>query len=163
MPLTPYHFGPALLVEAFISGSLRAFVVTTVAIDLEPGYRLLTHTAPVHGLTHTLIGATAIAALIGAVLIGVEWIVRRRRPLNPDGSRRAPTRHGATAAGALLAATSHVGLDALFHADVAPLGPWSDTNPLYLAIPRGATELGCVACAVLAMLVFFRQLGKVDG
>lgn len=65
MPITPFHFGPGLLIKS-VTGkhfSWLAFVLANILIDLEPiGFFLFTG-EPVHPYLHTYIGALALGLL----------------------------------------------------------------------------------------------------
>jgi hypothetical protein len=161
MPITPFHLGPGLLCGVLVESSLAAFVATTVVIDCESGYHLLSGHYPVHRFLHTLVGATLIAVVIAVLLGAIEGWRRRHRGTNPDGTRRAPASLGGIAAGAVAAAWSHVILDGVMHDDMRPFAPVSDANPLHGALPLTWLHLACVAAGVLAVLIFMRQWGRV--
>ena len=58
---------------------------------------------------------------------------------------------GLLAAGALLGAWSHVGLDAVMHFDVAPLAPWRPGNPLLDRLDVMDLHALCLAATVLGL------------
>jgi hypothetical protein len=161
VPITPFHFGPGLLCGVLVEASLGAFVATTVVIDCESGYHLLSGHYPVHRFLHTLVGATLVATAIAVLFGAAELWQRRHRGTNPDGTQRSEAPLAGIAAGAAAAAWSHVLLDGVMHADVRPFAPWSDANPLLGALPLAWLHLACVAAAVLAVLIFLRQWGRV--
>jgi len=70
---------------------------------------------------------------------------------------QATVRWGDAAAGALLGSVSHIGLDALMHADIQPLWPGSSANPLLHALPWQALHAGCLLLAVAAGCVLAWQ------
>ncbi len=146
VPITPFHFGPGMLLGVAVEDSLVAFVVTNVAIDVESGYHLLTHAYPIHTFLHTLVGAT-LAAVVVMLAVGAATRAVRRGVL----SRRTIA---GIDIGAVVGAWSHVALDAVMHADVEPLAPWSPANPLRGVLPLSVLHLACVACAMLAGSVF---------
>ena len=56
--------------------------------------------------------------------------------------------------GALFGTLSHVVLDSLMHADMAPLLPWSKGNPLYGAIAIDTLHWLCLIAGVLGAVVY---------
>src|SRR6266478_6221764 len=70
MPFTPFHMGAACAVKAVTGGmfSLTVFGFAQVAMDVEPLVHLLRGQGIIHGYSHTLLGATLIAAF--SVLVG---------------------------------------------------------------------------------------------
>jgi hypothetical protein len=76
MPATPFHFGPAMLLKAVIPDrfSLFIFCYSQVVMDLEVVYKILvSHQLPLHGLSHSYLGAFLLgfsAELPGVMGIG---------------------------------------------------------------------------------------------
>lgn len=105
---------------------MTAFIVANCVIDIQPvlvlgtglGYMGL----DVHGLSHTLLGATVLAALVGLW----HW------------------RNSAWWSGALWGAWSHVLLDSLCHDDVYPFYPLLRGNPFFIDA-HGMVTLVCAA------------------
>lgn len=121
MPITPLHFGPAMLLKRAVGRqfSLAAFLAAQVLLDLEPGLKLfglvpisdgphLSHTWP----TGAVVGLVAAVVGVGAGLCG--W----RRSLGMRLHCQTPTVWIA-AASAALGVMSHLLLDGIYHADVA--------------------------------------------
>ena len=137
MPITPYHFGPGLLLRAVAPRhfSLTAFVAANVAIDLESGYFLLTGGWPVHRWLHTFLLGTLLGVAVG-------YLVHRLR-------RR--TLHAALAGGAL-GGLSHALLDAIMHADMKPLRPFADANPFLLATSLPTLHLFCIVSGAIGIV-----------
>ena len=137
MPVTPFHFGPGLLLKAAAPRhfSLGAFVAANVAIDLESGYFLLTGGWPVHRALHTFLLATLAGVAAG-------WLVHRlaRRRLGP------------ALLGGVLGGSTHALMDGIMHADMNPLRPFADGNPLLLATSLAALHLFCVATGAIGFL-----------
>jgi membrane-bound metal-dependent hydrolase YbcI (DUF457 family) len=137
MPVTPFHFGPGLLLRAAAPRhfSLTAFVATNVAIDLESGYFLFTGGWPVHRSLHTFLLATLVGLAVG-------WLVHR--------IRRRELR--AALAGGVVGGLSHALMDGIMHADMNPLRPFADGNPFLLATSLATLHLFCVASGAIGML-----------
>ena len=148
MPITPFHFGvgAALHAAAPARVSFLAFCAANVLIDLEPGYFMLAGEYPLHRFLHTPIGATLAAAATCALFAGARRLAATRRWPDPFAWQRL--RLPAVAAGAFLGAWSHVLLDAVMHADVRPLAPFSDANPLWHAMPVRGLHVACVAAGL---------------
>ena len=137
MPITPFHFGPGLLLKAAAPRhvSFAAFVAANVAIDVESAYFLLTGGWPVHRSVHTFLLAT----LVG---LGAGWLVHRL----------AGRRLGPALLGGALGGFTHALLDGIMHADMSPLRPFADGNPLLLATSLAALHLFCVLSGAVGLL-----------
>ncbi|MBU0752976.1 MAG: hypothetical protein KJ787_04055 [Gammaproteobacteria bacterium] len=101
MPITPYHFGPALAVREIVGHrhfGIWAFTTTQVLLDLEPLIGLQTNATDLHTLHTPLMG---VIYTIAAVALMWKW---ERWSAIP---------------GAVFGTVSHLWLDAIYHADVA--------------------------------------------
>lgn len=147
MPFTPLHLGPGLACKA-IAGRRFSFMVfggTQGLMDIEPLLGLLGLIDSLHGPSHTLPGALLIglvATLTGkpvgnAMLRWLHW-------------RGPPVSWGSAALAAFIGSFSHIGLDALMHADIRPLWPLSNANPLRDAISWQALHGGCLLLGLAA-------------
>jgi len=124
VPFTPYHLGPNGVVGLGLRKrlDLPALLLVNVAVDVEPLLVILgLRPPPVHGLSHTLLGATAIGLLFGLAVHGGWGLYLRGVP------RRWAWAHRPTLGQALLGsgvgAWLHVLTDMLIYGDVHPLGP----------------------------------------
>jgi membrane-bound metal-dependent hydrolase YbcI (DUF457 family) len=141
MPFTLFHLGPGIALKSLAGKrfSLAMFAGAQVAMDIEPGLAMLRGAATLHGYSHTLPGALAIALAclpfkpLAERLFGVAISLR------------------SALAGVLLGCFSHLLLDALVHSDIRPLWPFSDRDPLQGLMSWGAVELLCVALALPAL------------
>lgn len=137
MPFTPFHMGLALVIKPLARRhfSVLTFGIAQVSMDLEPLLGMLKDSHPLHGWSHTLLGALAIGAAVGATAPfvlrptmtflcrkashnGLDWLLDRRMP-----SRVAVW------TGALFGTFSHVLLDGLIHHDMQPLAPFGSASP----------------------------------
>ena len=162
MPLTPFHLGPALLVDAAFGRwfGLGAFTLVQVAIDLEAAWNLVAGSPRVHTNLHTLLGALLVAA---ALIVPAHLVrnalapgVRARLARRSDGLARLAPLFGratwaATISGCLVGAVSHVLLDALMHADARPFAPWSDANPFLLPDAFLAVHAACFLAGLVGL------------
>lgn len=153
MPFTPFHFGPGGLVHAAAPGkvSFLAFAGANVLVDIEPGYYMLIGQDPLHRFFHTWLGVTLVAlatiALFAAGLRAAQ-LVRLPDPFGWQGLRLGPV-----AVGAVLGAYSHVLLDSVMHADIRPLSPFSQANPLYQWLSLDDLHTLCVVAGAVAIAV----------
>jgi hypothetical protein len=141
MPITPLHFGAALpfqwaLRERF---SALAFVVANVAMDVQPVLALgFGVPVAVHGWTHTLLGASTIAAALTAS----AWRLPRRR---------------AYALGFFVGTLSHVALDSCMHHDVAAFAPFREGNLLLARIDFNISLVMLPPSALWLLLTLWRM------
>lgn len=165
MPVTPFHLGPALVVKAVCPRwiSLGVFAVVQVAIDVESVGNLLLGRYPVHAGWHTVPGALLVAAVVvvPARALLAPLYLRLARALERAGDVPAWVRDELASlswpsalGGALVGALSHVGLDAIIHADVVPLWPWVPGNPLLVPGSFVATHVACVVAGVLGLALW---------
>jgi hypothetical protein len=140
MPITPLHFGAALPFEWALRArfSTLAFVAANVAIDVQP-VLALGFGAPVavHGWTHSLLGASAIAAALSLL----AWRLPRRR---------------AYALGFFVGTLSHVALDSCMHHDLSPFAPFRDGNPLIGRIDFDISLVMLAPSALWLLLTLWR-------
>lgn len=153
MPFTPFHFGPGGLVHAVAPRkvSFLAFAGANVVVDIEPGYYMLMGQDHLHRFFHTGLGVTLVALVTIALFAGGLRAAKFVRL--PDPFQWQRLRLGPVAAGAVLGAYSHVVLDSVMHADIRPLAPFSESNPLYRAVPLDVLHGLCVLAGALAIVV----------
>jgi hypothetical protein len=151
MPITPFHFGPGLLLKSLLPRmSFCAFAGVNVLIDLESGWNLYRGRFPVHAFFHTLVGASLVIVPGTALTVGGLHLLRRwfRAGIN--------IRWRDCLFGAALGAWSHVALDAIMHSDAKPLAPWRDGNPLLGAVSMRNLHYGCLVAALLGIVLLLR-------
>ena len=166
MPFTPFHMGFGLAAKAAAGNRLGliAFGLSQVLIDIEPGVRMLLGTGDLHGWSHTILGAVAIAALATWWSRGlVRWLAGRWNQevrhygqdwLCVPGAFSWPV----AALGAFVGTLSHLGLDSLIHADMRPFAPLSDGNPLLGLVGHDTVYAAMVVMGLLgAVLWLVRQ------
>lgn len=174
MPFTPFHMGPAAALKAAAPRhlSFTVFGFSQVLIDLEPLYYILRHEAILHRFFHTCVGATLVG--LAGVVIGrpvCQWLLGvfmrlRLRPWHAlagqaqrEASREAARIGlGAAAAGAFLGVYSHVALDSIMHADIRPLAPFSQANPLFRVLSLDALHQLCLLAGIAGLVVLALRL-----
>lgn len=153
MPITPFHFGPGVLLHAASPrrASFLAFCAANVLIDLEPLYFLYSGQFPLHRGLHSLVGAS-LAVVATVALFAMAQRLAPVVPL-PDvfGWRRLRGR--AIALGAGLGGYSHVVLDSVMHDDMQLFAPFSSAHPLLGLASVDTLHGACVACAALGLAV----------
>jgi hypothetical protein len=132
MPATPFHFGPGLLVKAIAPRqfSVAAYSVAQVVIDLESGYHLLRGDSPVHRQAHTFFMGGLIGLVCGLIVSRVGRWLARPRDVIPE-ALGVEFRMPIAVWSGIFGGVFHSLLDGIMHAEMRPLRPFSDANPLY--------------------------------
>jgi hypothetical protein len=161
MPVTPWHLGPGAAFKSLAPEriSFTVFVFTQGIMDAEPLYWMLQGEYPLHRAFHTLAGA-AFLTLLGATMgrWACIWTLRfwngRYGTLLQGRLRTQPVIPWPSAFwGALLGAFSHLGLDAFMHADLHPLAPFSDDNPLLHRLDIGTLHEFCLGVGLVGVIL----------
>lgn len=154
MPFTPYHMGPGLLVKALLrsSFSLMVFGVAQVAMDLQPLVVMVTGQGQLHGWTHTYLAALALGLLCAPA---GKYLGDAALTALPRSDRRLVRITWPIALlSALIGSFSHVLLDSLIYADVAPFAPFSSANPLAGTLPSSALYDLCAYSGLLGLALY---------
>jgi hypothetical protein len=157
MPFTPFHLGVGAVCKAGLGErfSFMVFGGSQVLMDLEPGIKLIIGTAPLHGPSHTLAGAVVIGLV--ATLIGKPVSEFALRLIGYPDSRISWAASGAAAFAGTL---SHIGLDAIMHADMHPWAPIAQSNGLLGLITMRTLHWACVMLGVLGALGIWVRYAK---
>jgi hypothetical protein len=159
MPFTPFHFGvgAALKAAAPRHFSLSVFCFAQVLTDTEVLFHMARGDALLHQHLHSPLGA----ALVGAVSFVVgrpacQWVLRWWHAADVQLKEYFDPAPGisqvAAITGAWLGSFSHVALDAIMHADVRPLSPWSEQNALLGLLGPGALHAACCSLGIAGIL-----------
>lgn len=132
MPITPLHFGllPVLNRITKVKPSAWAFVLANVLTDIPVVMRLEVQMVadmggpPLIGTLHSGLEHTLVGAVVLGLCVGVLGFKSARWWL-----------------GGLLGAVTHVLLDMVVHSDVAPFGPWIQSNPFYIDGAHGVLSI----------------------
>ena len=152
MPLTPFHLGPGVLLKALAPQrvSLGAFVAANVLIDAEVIANAGLGRQRLHAELHTLGGALLAGVAAGALVWWLGRVARRHVSLR------------AALVGGALGAVGQTVLDSVMHADIRPLWPLTEANPLLGIVGLDALHWGC-AVAGVAGLVWLGRSRLVAG
>ena len=148
MPFTPIHLGPGLAFKA-LGGrhfSFMVFGVAQVLMDLEPLIGILQNRDVLHGVTHTWLGALVIGSVAAVIGKPISTMVLRWRKIP-----HPPLTWLAAMTGAYVGTFSHVLLDAIMHADMAPAWPLLRGNPMLDLINIDRLHLACLAAGVVGL------------
>src|ERR1700736_5515159 len=153
MPITPFHFGPGAAIHAAAPRyvSFLAFCAANVLIDFEPLYYLLTGQYPLHRFFHTYVGAV-IVAMATVVLFTLARRLTRVWSL-PNPFRWQDLGIWGAAIGATAAPLSHIFFDSIMHPDIRPFAPFSDSNPMLLAVTVPILHWSCLAAGLAGVCV----------
>ena len=159
MPFTPFHMGAALFIKPALDRnfSVITFGIAQVAMDIEPGVRMVLGTDVLHGATHTILGALIIAVLVMLIAPGVcncllekwnkEVIYYKKLWLLHSGAVSKTT----IIMCALFGTLSHVLLYSSMHHDIHPLSPFSQAIPYLGLISHDGAYQACMVAAILGM------------
>lgn len=151
MPFTPFHLGPGMALKA-LAGRHLSFMVfggSQVLMDLEPLFGIIQGKATLHGLSHTVAGAAVIGA--AAAVSG--------KPISTWALRTMNVPHSGLTwrcawVSAYVGTFSHIGLDAVMHADMAPFWPFGARNPWLGIVDINTLHGICAAAAGLGLCIF---------
>lgn len=131
MPITPFHFGPGLLIKAAAPKhfSLCAFAAVQVVIDTEVVINVVRGHNPLHGFFHTWIGSLLIGACCaGLLFMSAPGVRRFLSAKNLDRGIKSILMEDFTPitilTGAFIGALSHVALDGFLYPELKK--PWLD-------------------------------------
>lgn len=149
MPFTPFHFGIAALIKAFVRNhfSFYTFVVSQVLIDMETLYNILMENSRLHTFFHSFLGSTLVAFITIPVALYSLKVFSYVLPV-PRPTRKV------VAVSALIGAWSHVVLDSLMHLDIEPFFPVSRLNPFLGMVTLDMLHIGCLAALIIGVLIY---------
>jgi len=157
MPLTPFHWGPALFIGLLLFPvlDLPALLISGVAQDIEPVcvvfFRL---SLPLHGFFHSYLGASILGVLVAAAVYSLRDLFREVMGAFGLSQDHTFTR---TLLTSLLGVYSHTLLDSFMHWDVRPFYPWG-ANPLLGVVSDRALYIFCTASFLLGLALYASRL-----
>ncbi len=128
MPVTPFHFGPGVLIKSVVPRwfSLRAFILVQVVIDFETAWNIVRGNNRLHTVFHSYMGAT-VAMLCAFGLVVLSNAIIRQVQARPFQLRSFEIR--SSVFGIIVGGWSHVFLDSIMHADLYPFYPLGRQQP----------------------------------
>ena len=165
MPVTPFHFGPGLLIKSAAPRhfSLSSFVATEIAVDVEVAIKIAQGSWPIHAELHSLLGSTTVGLAVGLCVHQIGRWVRRRWPeIATRPFVRPEISLSGSLAGGLVGGITASLLDALMHEDIEPFWPFAAGNPLLGMISWGALHLA-TGIAVIVGLGVLAYRNRVPG
>ncbi len=151
MPFTPFHLGPGALAKSLLKDrfSFMVFGGSQVLMDIEALIRIALADPILHGPSHSIAGAAVIGLIAGALGRPISlYVLEILRVAHRRFSWRV------SFSTAFIGTFSHIVLDAIMHADMRPLFPFSDGNGLLDLISSYHLHLFCLICAVFAGVIF---------
>lgn len=157
--------GPGMAVKAALPRhfSIIVFGLSQIVIDVEVLNYLLRYEYPLHRFWHTYLGATIIA--VGCAVIGKplsQWIKYLWNLIAPKNTTLSftvavPTTWTASFMGACVGVYSHIFLDSIYHSDLKPLWPLTDTNHMYNIVSPHTVEITCLLLGITGLVWFFAR------
>ncbi len=145
MPVTPFHFGPGILVKSMARQrfSLAAFIVSQIFVDVETAWNFFTHAPRLHTWFHSFAGSLIPAAL---TVLALQIYSQR-------------IRWSTLILSALVGVWSHVILDGIMHKDARPFMPFSSSNPFLGTWSVLTLHLVCVFSGLVGWLIWTIRTG----
>jgi membrane-bound metal-dependent hydrolase YbcI (DUF457 family) len=151
MPVTPYHFGPALVAKGLLKNRfcLISFAISQIIIDLESVYYLIKEQYPIHRFLHSYLGATLVILLTIVLIKPIVKIFKTK------------SSYLAITIASLFGGYSHILLDSIMHGDMKPLSPLSDSNTLLRIIDLTTLHNFCLYSGVLGFSILAWQYYRI--
>ncbi|MGI0015800.1 MAG: hypothetical protein ACREBU_20475 [Nitrososphaera sp.] len=158
MPFTPFHLGPSFLIGMLFLSQLNmaAMLLSSIIIDIEPIYCIISHSCPIHGVLHTYVGVTALSltGVTAAIYVTKKQLQRISDAL---GIKQTYSLRS-IAIGALIGGWSHVFLDSFLYPELLPFWPILLTNPFVGIIDNDTIYLTTIIGFVGGALLYFWKL-----
>jgi hypothetical protein len=153
VPITPFHFGPGLLIKSAIPRrfSFYIFIVSQIFIDIETAWNILRGNERLHVALHTYIGSLVVVLFCLILRRPLFW--NRAQLLALFKIRFHEIDRVTVILSSLIGVWSHVLLDSIMHADMTPLAPLSKANEVLGIISLVHLHLGCYLAGILGFLI----------
>jgi membrane-bound metal-dependent hydrolase YbcI (DUF457 family) len=147
--------GPGILFKSLLQGSfsLMVFGWTQIVMDIQPLLVMITGEGHLHGFSHTYLGASLlaiVAALSGKYLSQVGLYL-----LRIESGIGVPIAWWVVFLSAFVGAFSHVLIDSIMHADMAPFYPFSQANDLLFWVSIETLHKVCLYAGLLGAAVYY--------
>jgi len=155
MPFTPLHMGPGLLLKAVFHGSfsLLVFGWAQILMDLQPLFVLISGAGHLHGFSHTYLGAVGLGVLSALSGKYLAEFSLRFIDMKPYGGSEIVWRVALMSA--FIGTFSHVAVDSIMHADMAPYFPFSEGNQLLGVVSVDVLHKVCIYTGLAGATAFF--------
>jgi len=160
MPVTPFHWGPVLLIGLlfFQFLDIPSLLISSVAPDVDGLYIVIFRPfMPHHGLTHTYVVASVIGIIVAGAMYslkGVTGKIMEKIGLYKTSSFRK------ILYSPLLGAYSHIFLDSFLYPEMNPLYPLLG-NPFVGAAPEHIRYIAvyglCGLSFLIGLIVYFKK------
>lgn len=166
MPLTPFHIVAGASVKSMFPRyfSWSVFTLTNILIDTEVLYYLITTGEFSHKFFHTILGASLIAIICATLCKPVcelglriwnnnlqnETSLKNLRWLNTG----VKINTSSSLIGAFTGAYTHLILDSVMHADIAPLSPFTNINNILGIITIENLQYICLASFIFGLIIY---------
>ena len=152
MPVTPFHFGPALMFGFLLFGFLNfpTFLVANVIVDLEPFFILLFGLGmPLHGFFHSFFGGSIIAVVLSIAMIKLNGPIQKIMAGIKLGQKFSKN---SIILAAFFGVWLHVFLDSFLYEDIKPFFPLA-AGPLYGVFLRHQVYDFCIYAFALGIFL----------
>lgn len=163
MPVTPFHMGPAALIKAALRNkfSISIFSFSQVLIDLQLLFAMLGADIELHGISHTLIGATFIAII--SFSLGKPICQSLLKYWNHSLALSAKDLLFAqefiswkvAIFSAFIGTYSHLLFDSFMHADLEVFYPLQINNPLLGLISISNLHISFAIAGLVGTIIYF--------
>lgn len=153
MPFTPVHMGLGLAIKPLMqrSFSLMVFGWSQIVIDIQPLINMISGIYPIHGISHTYIGATFIAIFCGFTgkYLGEFGLKLIKEEIYLPISLKV------SFISAFIGTYTHVFLDSIMHSDMSPLYPLTQANDLLLIIGIDVLHTYLFISGLVGIIAYF--------
>ncbi len=160
MPLTPFHWGPALLIGLLLFSvfDMPALLVSSVIPDVEPLFILMFRLSlPFHGFFHTFLGVSILGVLVAVVLYPLRGLSKKvmatfRLPQKSSSFKKLLFT-------SLFGVYSHILLDSFLYGEMMPFYPL-EGNPFLGVVSFSGTYGFCSISFLLGFVLYIFRVIK---
>jgi hypothetical protein len=163
MPITPFHFGPGILIKSVCRKrfSLTVFILVQIIIDSEVAWNAFLGHDRLHTFFHSYLGSSAVIGIVLAFILFLRFFVKKKfiqeKWLRNSYMTSAQVSFGTAFISAAIGAWSHVFLDSIMHMDMIPWYPIGSQNFMLHKISLFSLHLGCVLSALVGMGIWITR------
>ena len=155
MPFTPFHWGPALLIGLLLFSflDLPTLLVSSVIVDIESIFLILTSSGQLHGFFHSYLGSSILGILTASVMFALRdhtnKIMRVFKLQQSSSFKKVLFT-------SLLGVYSHVFLDSFLYPEMKPFYPLG-VKPFYGLVSSGMIYGFCAISFFFAFILYIRS------